>query len=230
MTAVSSPRPYVLLSAAVSLDGYLDDTAPDRLVLSSPEDLDQVDQLRAGVDAILVGAGTIRADNPRLLVRAERRRQARLRRGLPATPAKVTLTGSADLDPAAAFFTAGPAERLVYVPDPLLDTATTRLGEVATVISTGAPLAVSVLLADLAARGVGRLLVEGGQAVHTLFLTADVVDELRLAVAPFFVGDPAAPRLVGPGVFPRSAARPMRLVEVTTAGDTAVLRYLASAP
>jgi 5-amino-6-(5-phosphoribosylamino)uracil reductase len=224
---VSSPRPYVLLSAAVSLDGYLDDTGPDRLVLSSPEDLDQVDELRAGVDAILVGAGTVRADNPRLLVRAERRRESRLRRGLPANPAKVTVTGSVDLDPAAAFFTAGPAERLVYVPDPLVGAATERLGQLATVVGAGNPLAVSVLLADLAARGVGRLLVEGGQAVHTLFLTADVVDELRLAVAPFFVGDPAAPRLVGPGIFPQSATRRMRLVEVGVASDTAVLRYRA---
>jgi 5-amino-6-(5-phosphoribosylamino)uracil reductase len=217
----------VLLSAAVSLDGHLDDTGPDRLVLSSPEDLDQVDELRAGVDAILVGAGTVRADNPRLLVRAERRREARLRRGLPANPAKVTVTGTVDLDPAAAFFTAGPAERLVYVPDPLVGAATERLGQLATVVGAGDPLAVSVLLADLAARGVGRLLVEGGQAVHTLFLTADVVDELRLAVAPLFVGDPAAPRLGGPGVFPRSAVRRMRLVEVGAAGDTAVLHYRA---
>lgn len=58
------PYPYVLLSAAVSLDGYLDDTGPDRLLLSSPADFDRVDEVRASVDAILIGAGTIRADNP----------------------------------------------------------------------------------------------------------------------------------------------------------------------
>jgi 5-amino-6-(5-phosphoribosylamino)uracil reductase len=216
----------VLLSASVSVDGYLDDAGPERLVLSSPEDLDQVDELRAGVDAILVGAGTIRADNPRLLVRSSRRRQARRARGLPDSPAKVTLTGSAELDPAAAFFTAGDTERLVYVPDPLLARAKTRWGDTATVVAAGAPLEVPVLLADLAERGYGRLLVEGGQSVHTQFLTADVVDEVRLAVAPFFVGDPAAPRLVGPGVFPQSVRRRMRLAAVDSAGDTAVLRYL----
>ncbi len=58
------PYPYVLLSAAVSLDGYLDDTGSERLLLSSPADFDRVDEVRASVDAILVGAGTIRADNP----------------------------------------------------------------------------------------------------------------------------------------------------------------------
>jgi 5-amino-6-(5-phosphoribosylamino)uracil reductase len=194
-------------------------------VLSSPEDLDQVDELRAGVDAILVGAGTVRADNPRLLVRSARRRSERRRRGLPESPAKVTLTASGDLPPDAAFFTAGDAERLVYVPDPMVDAAKARLGACSTVVGAGAPPRLCALLADLAARGVRRLLVEGGQAVHTMFLTADVVDELRLAVAPFFVGAPLAPRLVGPGRFPQGPGRRMRLVESGSAGDTAVLWF-----
>lgn len=58
------PHPYVLLSAAVSLDGFLDDTGPERLLLSGPADFDRVDELRASSDAILIGAYTIRADNP----------------------------------------------------------------------------------------------------------------------------------------------------------------------
>ncbi|HEV7792378.1 MAG TPA: dihydrofolate reductase family protein [Pseudonocardia sp.] len=224
---MSSPRPHVLLSAAVSLDGYLDDAGPNRLLLSSPEDFDEVDEVRAGVDAILVGAGTLRADNPRLLVRSGRRRELRVARGLAANPVKVTLSRSGELDPAAAFFTTGDVERLVYLPDPAVGAATDRLGAVATVVGAGDPLDVTALLADLAGRGIGRLLVEGGGAVHTLFLTADVVDELRLAVAPFFVGDPAAPRLVGAGVFPQAVDRRMRLVDARSLGDTAVLRYLA---
>ena len=62
-------RPYTLLSCAVSVDGCLDDACGDRLILSGPADRDEVGALRAACDAILVGAGTIRADNPRLLVR-----------------------------------------------------------------------------------------------------------------------------------------------------------------
>ena len=62
------PRPYVLLSVAQSLDGYIDDPSPERLTLSSPEDLDRVDEVRAGCDAIMVGAVTLRRDNPRLRV------------------------------------------------------------------------------------------------------------------------------------------------------------------
>ena len=63
-------RPYVVLSCAVSLDGCLDGTGGERLVLSGAADLDRVDAERAAADAILVGAGTIRRDDPRLLVRS----------------------------------------------------------------------------------------------------------------------------------------------------------------
>ncbi|WP_300603525.1 dihydrofolate reductase family protein, partial [Trebonia sp.] len=62
-------RPYTLLSCAVSVDGCLDDASASRLILSGPADLDEVDELRAACDAILVGAGAVRADDPRLLVR-----------------------------------------------------------------------------------------------------------------------------------------------------------------
>ena len=63
-------RPYTLLSCGMSLDGYLDSATDERLLLSNDADFDRVDEVRAGCDAILVGAATVRNDNPRLLVRA----------------------------------------------------------------------------------------------------------------------------------------------------------------
>ena len=190
-----SHRPYVLLSAAVSLDGALDDRSPRRLILSGPEDLDAVDELRAGCDAILVGAGTVRADDPRLLVRSGRRRADRVSRGMPPSPVRVVLTRSRELDAGAAVFADGPAPLLL-----------------------GGGLA--DVLAELADRGVRRLLVEGGAGVLTALLSAGLADELRLAVAPVFVGDPGAARLLGP---PATGRR--RLLGAEAVGDTAVLRY-----
>jgi len=69
-----SSRPYVVLSCAMSVDGYIDDASPERLHLSNDADFDRVDAERASCDAILVGANTIRRDNPRLLIRDPRRR------------------------------------------------------------------------------------------------------------------------------------------------------------
>ena len=64
-----------------------------------------------------------------------------------------------------------------------------RLGRVATVVDAGDNVEMRTLSTDLAARGVDRLMVEGGGTVHTQFLTDDIVDELQLTVAPVFVGD-----------------------------------------
>lgn len=225
------PRPYVLLSCAVSLDGYLDDASAVRLVLSGAEDLDRVDAVRAGCDAVLVGAGTVRRDDPRLLVRSAARREERVRRGLPPSPAKVALTRGGELDPAARFFTAGSggaAAALVYCATPGLQRARARLGAVATVLGAGPAGDLVAVLADLAGRGVDRLMVEGGGEVLTGFLSAGLADELQLAVAPLFVGDPRAPRFVLPGYLGWPAGRRAGLLEVRPVGDVALLRYALS--
>lgn len=80
---------------------------------------------------------------------------------------------------------------------------------------------------DLGARGIRRLMVEGGEHVHTQFLSQGLADELHLTIGGFFVTDPAAPRFVTPGVrLPQDSAHRMRLAGVSQAGETAVLRYL----
>jgi riboflavin-specific deaminase-like protein len=237
----------VILSCATSADGYLDDASPRRLILSGPADLDRVDEVRAGCDAILVGAGTVRRDDPRLLIRDPRRRARRVARGLPEHPARVTLTASGDLDPAARFFAPG-ALRLVYGATPAVPLARARLGDSAVVIDAGHPLSLDFVLEDLAERSMVRLLVEGGARVLGEFLARERSDELHLAVAPFFVAQPGAPRLsldppanpnapstptttVNPTtpvnlVNPNGPACPMTLAELRRLDDVVLLRYL----
>jgi riboflavin-specific deaminase-like protein len=217
--------PYVLLSCAMSVDGYIDDTSADRLLLSNAEDFDRVDALRAGSDAVLIGASALRRDNPRLLVNSAERRAARVARGLPEYPLKVTVTGSGDLDPGLRFWHHG-GEKAVYCPDGVAAKVRETLGGLAIVVGTGDRLDLPRMLADLAGRGVGRIMVEGGSTIHTQFLTSGLVDEIQLAIAPFFVGQPDAPRFVGPGAFRNDLHRRMTLVEVRAVGDIALLRYL----
>ncbi len=221
-------RPYTLLSCGMSIDGFLDTAADERLVLSNAADLDRVDAVRAGCDAILVGAATVRNDNPRLLVRAPARREERVARGLGPSPMKVTVTERADLDACARFFATGESEKLVYCASTKVAQARDRLGGVATVIDGGQPVDVRCVGKDLHARGVRRLMVEGGGTMHTQFLTADVADELQLVVAPFFVGDSRARRFVGDGTFPWNPDRRARLIEVRPIGDVVLLRYALS--
>ncbi|MFI7024873.1 RibD family protein [Micromonospora sp. NPDC049900] len=229
MTApATAQRPYVLLSCATSIDGYIDDATEERLLLSNDADLDRVDAVRADCDAILVGAGTVRRDDPRLLVRCDRRRADRVARGLPESPTRVTLTGCGDLDPTARFFTVGDTDRIVYCASGALEKTRHRLGDLATVVDAGDPIDLGRALADLAGRGIRRLLVEGGAVVHGQFLAAGLADELHLVVAPFFVGDRRAPRFVGEGRFPWHPGRRAQVVEARQIGDVVLTRYALS--
>jgi 5-amino-6-(5-phosphoribosylamino)uracil reductase len=223
-------RPYTLLSCGMSIDGYLDSTDTTRLRLSNAADFDRVDAERARCDAILVGATTVRNDNPRLLVRSAARRAERVSRGLSESPAKVTLTRRGDLAASAAFFTTGHSDKIVYCPSPAAEDVRARLGAVSIVVDTGPADDVDVagVLEDLSARGIDRVMVEGGGTVLTQFLTADLVDELHLVVAPLFVGDSRAPRLVGDGPFPWNADRRASLAGVRQIGDVVLLRYALS--
>jgi 5-amino-6-(5-phosphoribosylamino)uracil reductase len=140
----------------------------------------------------------------------------------------VTVTRRAELDSGADFFSAGDTEKIVYCASPRAADARGRLGRVATVVDAGDNVEMRALSTDLAARGIDRLMVEGGGTVHTQFLTDDLVDELQLTVAPVFVGDSDATRFVRDGIFPWNPARRAELVDVRKLGDVVLLRYALS--
>ncbi|WP_028475956.1 dihydrofolate reductase family protein [Nocardia sp. CNY236] len=217
-------RPYVLLSIAVSIDGYIDDTGPERLRLSNAADFDRVDQLRADSDAILIGAQTLRSDNPRLLVDSPDRRAARLAAGKPEYPLKVTVSAGGDLSPKLQFWHHG-GDKLVYTTAAGAKRLVERLSNLADVVNLGAGVDFGAVLDDLGVRGVTRLMVEGGTRVHTALLAADLADELQMAVAPILIGTAGAPRFLAHATYPGAPNRRMRLQDVTQVGDVAVLRY-----
>jgi 5-amino-6-(5-phosphoribosylamino)uracil reductase len=227
-STTASDRPYVTLSCAMSIDGFLDSARPRRLAMSNAEDFDRVDQLRADSDAIMVGASTVRRDDPRLLVRSDDRRLQRVAEGRAASPAKVTVTASGDLPPGSAFFTVGEVDKLVYCPREAASRIGERLGSAATVIGLGPRVTMDAVVGDLAGRGVRRLMVEGGGRLLTQFIADDLADELQLVIAPFFVGESQAPRFVGTGHFPWTAARRATLAETRRIGDVVLLRYALS--
>jgi 5-amino-6-(5-phosphoribosylamino)uracil reductase len=221
-------RPYTLLSCCVSIDGYLGSATATRLRLSNDADFDRVDAVRASCDAILVGAATVRHDNPRLLVRSPDRRARRIARGLSPSPTKVTVTRCGRLDPGANFLSAGRADKLVYCASAAAEELRRRLGDVATVVDGGPRIDLCRVSEDLRDMGINRLMVEGGGTIHTQFLTAGLADELQLVVAPFFVGDSRARRFVGDGQFPWHPGRRATLADVQQIGDVVLLRYALS--
>ncbi|MFD0360331.1 RibD family protein [Nocardia sp. GCM10030253] len=222
-------RPYVLLSVAVSIDGYIDDAGPERLRLSDEADFDRVDQVRAESDAILIGAETLRRDNPRLLVNNPDRRAERIAAGgKPEYPLKITVSASGNLDPDLKFWHHG-GDKLVYTTEAGAARLGDRLRGLAEVCTLGTDIDLGALLDDLGRRGIARLMVEGGTRIHTEFLAADLADELHMAIAPILVGDKAAPRFLNPAAYPGAPRRRMQLADMTRIGDIALLIYLPKA-
>jgi 5-amino-6-(5-phosphoribosylamino)uracil reductase len=220
-----SNRPYVLLSVAVSIDGYIDDTSADRLLLSNAADFDRVDQVRADSDAVLIGAGTMRADNPRLLVKSEQRRADRIARGEAEYPLKVTVTESGDIDSALKFWHYG-GDKVAYTTDAGAVKLRERLAGLADVVALGSHVDLGAMLDDLGRRGVRRLMIEGGSQVHTAVLSAGLADEIHLAIAPLVVGQRGAPRFLNPAEYPGGPRRRMTLAESRVIDDVVLLRYL----
>lgn len=166
----------ITLSAAVTADGYLDDTTPRRLMISTPGDWAEACRLRTEHDAILVGAETLRRDNP-ALVRHNKPTRHKARPS--ADIAKATLTSSGRLAPDLRFFTEGDGAKYVFAPHDLPE-----LAGAAEVIPCDGGITACKIVTELEKRGIRRLLVEGGARVLHMFLDEGMADTVRLAVNP----------------------------------------------
>lgn len=179
-----------IAKAAISLDGYLDDTDAQRRVFSGPEDIVAVDQLRASVDAILIGAGTLREDNPKMRLRSPELIAQRVAKGLSEHPLRIVLSRSGELPLEFAFFQESTPKPIVFCPEDVVAEARKNIGEKAEVISLSlAKAIVCQVIEILEQRDISSLLVEGGSEILSLFLKSGALQSLRLAIAPIVLGE-----------------------------------------
>jgi diaminohydroxyphosphoribosylaminopyrimidine deaminase/5-amino-6-(5-phosphoribosylamino)uracil reductase len=203
-TYMTEHRPYVTLKAAVTLDGKIATRTGDSRWVTGPEAREWVHRLRDRVDAVLVGTGTARADDPALTTR--------LPGGRGRDPLRIVLDTDLSLPPGLKLFRQrSTAPTLVaHASD-----RRRRLGPGVELLrckrgKDGVDL--RDLLASLATRGVTHLLVEGGARVHARFLEAGLVDRVAVFIAPKIAGADGVPFVAGPG--PARMADALRLAEV----------------
>ncbi len=182
----------VTLSVATSADGYIDDMNPKRLVLSTPEDWEEVYALRAQADAILIGAETLRKDNPTLRIKRDELINWRLSHGRPAEPARIIISSNSEILPTARIFSEGEGQIIIFstIERP-------ELTQAEVIVSPYIDAAYIVTV--LEKMGIVDIYVEGGAKIHTLFMDQGIVDRLRVARnKKVVVDDPSAPRFVAP--------------------------------
>lgn len=185
-----NPTVALTLSCCVSADGYLDDRSAARAILSSSEDLEAVLGLRATMDMIVVGAETVRRDDPSLATRGEKHIRRRARDGRAADPVKVILTRSGDLPRDRQIWTSGSAETIVLSQSP---------SDVpATVIQIDED-PVEAVMAIAKTMRCHDILIEGGADILTQALPR--ARWFRLAVSAKTLGNQGRARLFDPSPF-----------------------------
>ncbi len=184
----------ITLSVATSADGSIDDRSCERLILSTQEDWAEVYRLRAEADAIVIGAQTLRSDNPRLRLKSEELRELRVAQGRTPEPCRVVISRDGTIDPSLRIFEDeeggnGGGEVIIFstIPRPSLE-------GLATVI-VAEQISAAFVVTELEKRDIVDLFVEGGAQILAMFLLEGCVTRLRVAVNPAItVADPAAPR------------------------------------
>lgn len=203
------------LDGAVAIDGYSGG-------LGGPADKRVFDLLRMLCDALVVGAGTLRHEGYGAIRLREEGRDWRRAHGLAPDPTLVIVSARLDLDPAHRMFTEAPVRPVVLTHAAADATRRDSVSTVADVVAVGDyEVDLHAGVRDLRARGLGRLLCEGGPRLFGALVEAGQVDELCLTVAP---------KLAGPGAGRIIAGRPTPVVDldlrhVLAAGDELLLLY-----
>ena len=190
-------RPTVILKAALTLDGQLAAADGTSQWISSPEARRDAHRLRASVDAVMVGAGTLRADDPLLTVRLDPGEM----RGV-SQPRPVIAAGRKPL----------PAQARLFGRDPVV-LAPRSLG------APGGAVDLEAGLSELSSLGIKRILVEGGARLFRSFLDAGLIDQGVLYYGPLLAGGAGAPLFAGNWSTLEEAA-PVRITSLRRLGES----------
>lgn len=218
-------RPFVFINVAMTVDGKIDTFQRQGAAISSAQDKARVDGLRAESDAVLVGGRTLLAEDPKLTVKSEALRAARIAKGYSENPLKVGIVTKADLKSHSQFLHAGPARVVIFT------TPQTSKEQLAFLRARGADVYVHhqerVNLTDAFATlhqlGVKRLMVEGGATLNFELLRLGLVDEVSVYIAPLVFGGEQAPTLAAGSGVVRGAAIPLKLVHVEQHADGGII-------
>ena len=220
-------RPFVYVNMAMTVDGKITSARREVPALTTDHDREEMDRLRAEADAILVGAGTLRADDPPLHVRSETMRAHRRSLGKPDALDRIVVSARLELALHSRFFDATlPGRRIVATVEDAPGARLHALADRAEVWPCGhGRVDLRALLERLAREGVERLLVEGGGETNWALVEQDLVDELHVTVAPWLLGGKAAPTLLEGAGFPMALRRALRLDDVRRIDQELYLRY-----
>lgn len=187
-------RPFIFINSAMSADGKLSTKERKQVKISGKLDFERVDELRAYADAIMVGIGTVLADDPSLTIKSPERKAARKASGKSENPVRIVVDSAARTPLNADIFKKGEGLRIIAVSNSAPEERIKTLEEKARVMKTGADkVDLTELAAKLKEMGINTLMVEGGATLNWGMLSAGLVDEIYTFVGNLIIGGKTAP-------------------------------------
>ncbi len=210
-------RPKVILNAAMTLDGKIA-TREGNCEISCKDDLIRVHRIRSGVDAVLVGANTAEVDDPRLTVHKVPYEGKQ--------PTRIVVDSKGRISLSSRLFN-GEADTIIAVSKKADEKKVEEIKEKADVVVCGNDkVDLKCLMEALWKKGIRSILLEGGGNLNWSMLEADLVDEVRVAIAPKLVGGKNAITLVeGEGYEMIKEGVNLKLKKTYSIGEDLVLEY-----
>lgn len=190
-------RPFTFINSAMSADGKISTWQRKQVRISGSVDFDRVDELRATSDAVMVGIGTVLADDPSLTVKSAQRKAERKEKGLCENPVRVIIDSQARTPIDADIFKKGEGQRIVVVSSSAPSENIEVLKKKAEVLISGdTKVDLPAAMEQLHNFGIKRLMVEGGATLNWAMLSNGLVDEVYTFVGNIIIGGQIAPTLV----------------------------------
>jgi 2,5-diamino-6-(ribosylamino)-4(3H)-pyrimidinone 5'-phosphate reductase len=225
-------RPYVVINIAMSADGKISTRERRQVRISGAQDFTRVDRLKAGCDAIMVGIGTVLADDPSLTVKSEECRHYRRKQGWDDNPLRIIVDSSGSTPSDASILNKGEGKRVVAVSGRADVKKISLLGKKSTIIVAGKDeVDLAFLMDELGSMGVHRIMVEGGGTLIAGLMKAGLVDEIFTFVGNIIIGGKDAPTITdGEGFISESEFIRLTLLESNRIDNGILLHWKVDNP
>ncbi|WP_407354887.1 2,5-diamino-6-(ribosylamino)-4(3H)-pyrimidinone 5'-phosphate reductase [Methanolobus sp. WCC5] len=219
-------RPFIFINSAMSADGKISTKERKQVRISGPVDFNRMDGLRAGSDAIMVGIGTIMADDPSLTVKSAALRKKRMDRGLEENPVRIVVDSKARTPEDADIFKKGSGKRMIIVSESAPSDRLSVLAEKAEIIVAGKDIVdLTQAMEELKTRGIKRLMLEGGATLNWGMFSVGLVDEIYTFVGNLIIGGKDAPTFVDGEGFLENATIKLELINTEKIEEGVLLKW-----